>query len=134
VNIKNYKNNKGETNFMSNKKNVQVAQFNKNGELLAKYASLTEAAYWSEAQVAHIGKVANGKRKTAGGFIWKNVGKTALTPFTTRTVGVRQTDEDGNIVAVYATPEIAATMTSISAKRITKAMTSKRKTAGYNWS
>jgi len=119
---------------MLNKKNVQIAQYNKNGDLLAKYASITEAAYWSETQVAHIGKVANGKRKTAGGFIWKNVGQTALTPLTARIVGIRQTDTNGDLVAVYATPEIAANMTQISAKRITKAMNSNRKIAGYNWS
>jgi len=118
---------------MLNKKNVQIAQYNKNGELLAKYASITEAAYWSETQVAHIGKVASGKRKTAGGFIWKNA-PAALSPLTARTLGVRQTDLDGNIVAVYSTPEFAAKMTAISAKRITKAIASSRKMDGYNWS
>jgi len=117
---------------MLNKKNVQIAQYNKNGELLAKYASITEAAYWSETQVAHIGKVANGKRKTAGGFIWKNA-PAALSPLTAREVGIRQTDTDGNLVAVYATPEFAATMTDISAKRITAAVKSGRMVSDYRW-
>ena len=118
---------------MTNTKNVQIAQFNKNGELLAKYASITEAAYWSDAQVAHIGKVANGKRKTAGGFIWKTA-PAALSPLTTSTKGVRQTDAAGKLVAVYATPEIAATMTTISAKRITAAVKSGRLMSEYRWS
>ena len=118
---------------MLNKKNVQIAQYNKNGDLLAKYASITEAAYWSDTQVAHIGKVANGKRKTAGGFIWK-AAPAALSPLTARDLGVRQTDADGKLVAVYSTPEFAETMTEISAKRITAAVKSGRLMSEYRWS
>jgi len=117
---------------MSKSNTVQIAQYNKNGELLAKYASLSEAAYWTSTQVAHIGKVANGKRKTAGGFGWKHTN--TIETLTNNTKGIRQTDEAGNTIAVYSTPEFAASMTEVSAKRIMAAVSSKRKLAGYLWS
>lgn len=112
---------------------VRVAQYDKDGELLAKYASLTEAAYWTETQIAHIGKVCNGKRKFAGGFVWKS-DTAAMSALTNSTNGIRQTDLAGNIVAVYATTEIASTMTEISSKRIATAVKNARKMEGYHWS
>lgn len=118
---------------MSNNKRVQVAQFNKDGDLLAKFQSLTEAALRSGTQVSHIGKVVNGKRKTAGGYIWAEA-KRPSDKLTARTAGIRQTDKDGFVIAVYADAEIAASMNKASAKRIMSALSTNKIVAGYRWS
>jgi len=49
-----------------------VIQFNKNGECLAMFGSINEAARRTGCDDGHISKVCNGKRKTTGGYIWKS--------------------------------------------------------------
>ena len=52
-----------------NKKPVQ--QFDLNGKLIAIYESQCEA--FRQTHIRHIAEVARGERKTAGGYIWKNL-------------------------------------------------------------
>ena len=47
----------------------KVGQYDKNGILIATYNSIKEAE--SIVGVRHVGCCCSGKRKTAGGFIWK---------------------------------------------------------------
>ena len=46
-----------------------VRQFDKNGNFIKVYPSIAEAK--RQTQICHISSVATGKRKTAGGYIWR---------------------------------------------------------------
>ena len=69
---------KGYNNVNAPKK---IRQFSKNGDFIQVFESVSDAAKWCEAVGAcatansgvrsHIGDVANGKRKTAYGYVWK---------------------------------------------------------------
>ena len=48
-----------------------ILQFSKNGELIAEYSSLTEASRQTGCSAPHICSCCKGKRKSAGGFIWR---------------------------------------------------------------
>lgn len=50
---------------------VSVSQYSKDGELIASYKSIIEAERATGTCNPNITKVLKGKRKTAGGFIWK---------------------------------------------------------------
>ena len=50
-----------------------VAQYNKDGDLLAVFKSRTEAEEITGVKHQCIGRCVNGERKTAGGYIWKDV-------------------------------------------------------------
>lgn len=119
---------------MSDNKKVKIAQFDKSGKIIARYMSLSEASTRTGVQVAHIGKVANGKRLSAGGFVWKHVtGNMDKLNRTTR--GIRQTTKDGITVAIFSDADTAASMVKgVTAKRIITAITSDKIVAGYLWS
>lgn len=71
--------NKGQEDLIKNSK--QIFQFSKNNELLNIFNSTQEAAEWcynnqkcatlNSGVRSHISEVANGKRKSAYGYIWK---------------------------------------------------------------
>lgn len=71
--------NKGQENFT--KKSKEILQFDKEGNFIQKFPSGAEAARWcyennycktlSSGVRSHINDVANNKRKSAYGFIWK---------------------------------------------------------------
>lgn len=48
-----------------------VAQYDKQGNLIATFDGVRIAGRETGVQSSSIGKVANGERKTAGGFVWK---------------------------------------------------------------
>jgi hypothetical protein len=48
-----------------------VCQYDKENKFIKEYSSLTEAYEQTQIQRQDIGSVCLGKRKTAGGFIWK---------------------------------------------------------------
>ena len=47
-----------------------VEQWNKEGVIVARYASLKEASKETGINYRHISACTNGKRKTAGGYVW----------------------------------------------------------------
>lgn len=49
----------------------QIEQYNKNGKLLSIWTSVIEAQRQLKIKDSNIIAVCNGKRKTAGGYIWK---------------------------------------------------------------
>lgn len=51
-----------------------VAQYNEDGELFAVFRSRTETEEITGIQHQCIGKCVRGERKTAGGYVWKDVG------------------------------------------------------------
>lgn len=92
------------------------------GRLVARYRSLTDASLLSEAQSAHIGKVASGLRETAGGFAWKFARKfsSGLTP---NAPGIKQIDTDlGEVIAVYRDIDVAAEMTGFTKSEISRVL------------
>jgi len=112
---------------MSNR-NVAVSQY-EGKTLVAKYRSISEAANTTGVQPAHIGKVTNGIRKSAGGFSWKS-----LNSFSGKMKsGVTQSDSSG-ILAVYASPDLAAKFTGVRLSAINKVLSGSGKSAGgYSW-
>ena len=56
---------------LNNKVSKTVYQYDINGILIAKYPSAREAERVSGINHKDISSCCNGKRKTAGGFIWK---------------------------------------------------------------
>ena len=58
--------------------NKQLVQYSLDGEFIALFNSALEACSHTGIDNSHIGKCANGKLKSAGGFVWgwlKDVGK-----------------------------------------------------------
>lgn len=109
-----------------------VSQY-ENGKLIARYSSITTAASIVGAQPAHIGKVAAGKRNTAAGYSWKYT-PSLSDRLTKARKGVTQLDTDGNVVAVYESAELAATLTGIKLERINKVLAGNSRSAGgYSW-
>ena len=53
------------------KKSKPVLQYTKNGQFIAKYLSIKDAAEKNDIHQSKISLAVNGKRKSAGGFIWK---------------------------------------------------------------
>lgn len=58
-------------NAMIEKTSKPVLQYTKNMELVAEYPSTREAARIIGISQSHISRVCIGKRKTAGGYVWK---------------------------------------------------------------
>lgn len=52
-------------------KRKPVIQYSKNGEKIAEYISAVEAENLTSIGRSHISQCCNGKRKTAGGYIWR---------------------------------------------------------------
>ena len=55
------------------KQQIPVAQFDLEGNLINTFNSYKEAQEATGVWYTHIGNVCNGKRATAGGFIWKKI-------------------------------------------------------------
>jgi hypothetical protein len=117
---------------MSNSKRVPIAQFS-GSRLVAKYPSITEASLITSTQKAHIGKVANGLRKSAGGYQWKHL-KNFTNRLSPRNAGIAQLSKDGSVLAVFADVATASALTGVSEARITKVVLgSGRVAGGYMW-
>lgn len=50
----------------------KVIQLNMNGEKLDRYESISEASRKTKIQISNISYCLSGKRKTAGGYLWKH--------------------------------------------------------------
>jgi hypothetical protein len=58
-------------NNLIKKYNVEIEQYTKEGVFVKLYSSLTEASKQNNMDTSSIAHVCKGRRKTAGGFIWK---------------------------------------------------------------
>jgi len=116
---------------MSNR-NKSVAQY-EGKTLLAKYTSIANAAFLTEAQPAHIGKVANGLRNSAGGYGWKFTNNSNR--LSKNVPGILQIDTDTDeVVAVYRDVDTAATLSGLSATKINRVLTgSSKSVSGYTF-
>jgi len=113
-------------------RNKAVAQY-EGKTLLAKYSSISYAAYLTETQPAHIGKVANGLRNTAGGYVWNFTGSTKR--LSKNVPGVLQIDNDtDDIVAVYRDVDTASNLSGFSSTKINNVLSGVSKTvSGYRF-
>lgn len=59
--------------MMNRKDRIEVEQYTKSGEFVARYSSIQEAMRQTGIDSGHIGSVCNGKRKSAGNFIWRKI-------------------------------------------------------------
>lgn len=50
---------------------IPILQYSKDGKFIKKYASMSDASNELNINEGHISCVCNGKRKSAGGFIWR---------------------------------------------------------------
>lgn len=67
-----YNNNYGTKNMrMSEKVGKIVMQYTKNGEFVASWKTLRKAQEETGVNFSNIFAVCSGKRKTAGGYVWK---------------------------------------------------------------
>lgn len=57
--------------FRGKQLNKRVVQLEKNGTKLNEYSSVTDASNKTGVNCSHIGECCKGKRKTAGGYVWK---------------------------------------------------------------
>lgn len=85
---------------------------------VATFASIAVAAELTGAQRAHIGKVANGIRNTASGYVWRNA------------KGTSKKDQvvlmnDGSVVATFPSIEALSLVTGTSVKEISTRITRK---------
>ncbi len=112
-----------------------VSQF-RDGVLIARYPSIAVAAFLSETQPAHIGKVASGLRETAGGSTWRfdRVFKTRLTKSNLGITQVDLEDGGGTVIALYDSVQTAAIMSGLSVRQINAVMIGERKSVdGYSF-
>jgi DNA endonuclease I-HmuI-like, NUMOD-like domain len=111
-----------------------VSQY-RDGVLIARYPSIAVAAFLSETQPAHIGKVAAGLRETAGGFYWEFAQSFGVN-LTRTNSGLSQIDleNDGSVVALYDSIETAALMSGLTITQINKVLSGNRKSVdGYTF-
>lgn len=60
-----------EANVNNPKKSKPVQQFDKHGKLIATFPSIIEASRQTEISDGSICQCCNGRRKSAGGFVWR---------------------------------------------------------------
>ena len=107
-----------------------IAQYDNDNNFLATYSSIALAASFTGTQPSHISKVAQGNRRTAGGYRWDYEGECV-----SLTNDIEQVDKKtGEVVAVYISVEVAAQMTSVRRSQINDVVTGFRRSAGgYFW-
>lgn len=109
----------------------QVAQYVGN-KMVARYFSITDAATLTSTQRAHIGKVCNGIRKTAGGSTWKY---TRINGSKLPVGSVIQYDvTTGDAVAVFANLNTASEILGIPSAKIERVLSgASKKVNGYTF-
>ena len=115
----------------------RVLQYDKNGNIIQIYSTLSEAAAASGVAKSTISNVCRGIGKSGGGFIWRyedidnpNENKTSRT----NKKVVIQFDKAGNYIAEFESVSVAAQSTGINLGNISQVCMNKRKTAGgYIW-
>lgn len=115
----------------------RVLQYDKDGNLIQIYSTLSEAATISGVAKSMISNVCKGIGKTGGGFVWRYEDienpKAYITPKTNKKKIV-QYDKDGNYITEYESLAMAAQKTGINLGNISQVCAKKRKTAGgYIW-
>lgn len=120
---------------MTNHPNISkhILQFNQRGELLAEYPSSMEASRITETSWRHISACCHGKRKTAGGYLWKYKEDMELGPpesiIPPLTI-ISKYSRDGQLLWIYSSIYEAAEDVGTTATHISGCVLGKRKSAG----
>lgn len=115
-------------------KGKPIGQYDLNGECVGFYPSLTAAAKKTAVCGKEISFVANGKRKTAGGFQWKwwnaeqNMGRGAH-----QCRSVAQYSVTGAFIREYPSVTVAANAMSVTKGNISGSITRGGTAAGFVW-
>lgn len=123
--------NKAEGNGMYNKipaNAKSVLQYDKEGNFIAKWKSATEAK--RVLGIDNITAVCSGKRKYAGGYIWKY----GQNNYSSNTKSVCQYSLEGDLINTYKSAWEAAKQLKLDSSAIFKVCSGKGKTCGgYKW-
>lgn len=115
----------------------RVLQYDKNGNIIQIYTTLTEAAAASGVAKSTISNVCRGIGKSGGGFIWRY--EDIIDPKIDKIQKankkvVLQFDKSGNYIAEFESASAASQQTGINLGNISQVCMNKRKTAGgYIW-
>lgn len=117
--------------------------FDTNGQFVAEFASISDAAEKTQVSERSIRKVVYGERKTGGGFMWRRCDRNSemlsITPVEyAKNTGVAkrvlQFGEDGEWIAEHSSIGQAAKQTGVSERGISDVLAGVQKTAGgYIW-
>lgn len=120
-----------------------IRQFNADGQFVAEFSSIPEAAEKSQVSERAIRKAVYGERKTGGGFIWhrcdRNSEIVSIAPVEySKNAGVAkkilQFSEDGELIAEHSSIGQAVKQTGVGARGISDVLAGIQKTAGgYIW-
>lgn len=124
----------------------EIRKFDKKGQYICSYESLTIAAEKEGLSVGGIGKVLYGERQLAGGFQWRRcnsndaienilpVKPVKEVEYTNQSKHVYQVTIDGEVIAEYDSINKASKQTGINKRSISDALSGNQKTAGgYMW-
>lgn len=123
----------------------QVTQYSLDGKRIAVYVSIEEAGRITGVIATDIGRVINGKRKSAGGFFWQNgKGKAVINMHNylhgvdarvaLKRKKVNQYSLDGKLLNTYNSMSEAAASLGLSPGGLTAACKGTQKTfAGFKW-
>ena len=127
----------------ANNHNAQaIQQYDKDGNFIKEYSTITEASKATGTCLSKITAVAKGKRKTAGGFVWKYSSDKGIS-FNHKNIVYKkqgckpivQYDLSGNVVAEYASIAEASKENNLERTNIIACLKGRIKTAyGYKWS
>lgn len=89
---------------ISKHKSIPIYQYNKNGNFIKEWKSITEAATELNIENGNICYAANGKRKLAGEWMWSYRKLNSLPPYKKDIFKkeVHQYDKEGNYIASYS--------------------------------
>ena len=122
-----------------------IEQYSLNGEYIATYDTVTDASTKTNTCASKMSAVASGKRKTAGGYIWKYSGQKrnktvernySYNPFDDKNAKpVIQCDKQGNIIAEYISiADVVRINTEMTRSNLIACLKNRTKTAyGYIW-
>lgn len=116
-------------------RNKPVRQFTTDGVLVAMYNSPAEASNLTDIDAGKIRSVCNGKRMSAGGYIWSYFDVIdGYNPQKNRVKAVQQMDMSGNVINVFDSIRRAEAELGIDHSLISACCKGKRKsTGGYRW-
>lgn len=117
------------------KMKIKVIQKALSGEFIAEYNSLREAEEKTGIPIQNISSVTQGKRRSAGGYIWERSDGIDFEYNPTKHFSaVQQLDLNNNVIAEYYSMADAARATGINSNNISAVCTGKRKTTGgFKW-
>lgn len=119
---------------LSKAKSIEVYQYSLQGEYLSKWDSAKEAANALRIDAGDICQCRLGKKKSAGGFIWKGSRVDVLPYKHQNSSGILQYDLEGNFLEEYQSISLASKTLKINSSGISNCANGYSKKSGrYIW-